>query len=71
MLMTQQPDPLEIAEWEAVEGEGSLLNDSTSDKQHNDAFSQVTTDTRAETSTNTQSENQDQQINDGNTQIHR
>ena len=31
MTHTYQPDPLEIAEWEADEGEESLLNDSASD----------------------------------------
>ena len=63
---TYQPDPLEIAEWEAGEGEESLLNDSASDRQHTDACSPVT---GTETSTNAQSDNHDQQINDGNTQI--
>ena len=66
---TYQQDPLEIAEWEADEGEESLLSDSASDRQHTDACSQVTTDTGTETTTITQSENHDQQINDGNTQI--
>ena len=63
---TYEPDPLEIAEWEASEGEESLLNDSASDRQHTDACSPVT---GTETSTNAQSDNHDQQINDGNTQI--
>ena len=63
---TYLPDPLEIAELEADEGEESLLSESGSENQHTDACSQATT-AATQTNTDAQNENEDQQIDDDNT----